>query len=200
MMIKLAFALVAATALATAAQAVPYNYQLTGWNPNTGTVDPSKYTANFVLESTATPNGPIIANQSFRFNGVTINYTLPNSVTPYTDNGPFDGPTFSVNTNGFSGGVNIIRLDQAGNFGNGIFLYGPQLFTGTTANPVLSLGTFLLSDIQPPFSGSPLQVNYRLVVSQVAAIPESSTWAMMIGGFGLLGAGLRRRSVRVRFA
>lgn len=199
-MMKLALALVAATALTSAANAAQYRYDLTGWNPTTSTVDPSKYTANFVIEAANAPNGPVLPNQNFRYSGLTINYTLPNGSPTYTDNGINDGATFNVNGNGFSGGVNITRLDQAGNFGNGIFLYGPQLFMGSTSNPVLSLGTFFLSDIQPPFSTSQLQVNYRLVVSQVAAVPESSTWAMMIGGFGLLGAGLRRRSVRVRFA
>ena len=32
------------------------------------------------------------------------------------------------------------------------------------------------------------------------AIPEPATWAMMIGGFALAGAGLRRRATTVRFA
>lgn len=30
-----------------------------------------------------------------------------------------------------------------------------------------------------------------------AAVPEASTWAMMLAGFGLIGMGLRRRPVRV---
>jgi hypothetical protein len=33
-----------------------------------------------------------------------------------------------------------------------------------------------------------------------AAVPEPATWAMMVGGFGLVGAALRRRKVSVRFA
>ena len=33
-----------------------------------------------------------------------------------------------------------------------------------------------------------------------AAVPEPATWAMMIGGFALVGAGLRRRKAAVRFA
>jgi hypothetical protein len=32
------------------------------------------------------------------------------------------------------------------------------------------------------------------------AIPEPSTWAMMLGGFALVGASLRRRKLSVRFA
>lgn len=34
----------------------------------------------------------------------------------------------------------------------------------------------------------------------VTAVPEPATWAMMIGGFGLIGASLRRRSTKVSFA
>ncbi|RYY11664.1 MAG: PEP-CTERM sorting domain-containing protein, partial [Alphaproteobacteria bacterium] len=31
-------------------------------------------------------------------------------------------------------------------------------------------------------------------------VPEPMTWAMMILGFGVVGASMRRRSVRVSFA
>lgn len=34
----------------------------------------------------------------------------------------------------------------------------------------------------------------------VAPVPEPATWALMIGGFALLGAGLRRRRIAVSFA
>jgi hypothetical protein len=33
-----------------------------------------------------------------------------------------------------------------------------------------------------------------------AAVPEAGTWAMMLGGFGLMGAAMRRRRVSVKFA
>ena len=33
-----------------------------------------------------------------------------------------------------------------------------------------------------------------------AAVPEPATWAMMIGGMGVVGGSLRRRSTKVRFA
>lgn len=34
----------------------------------------------------------------------------------------------------------------------------------------------------------------------VAAVPEPATWALMIGGFGLTGAAMRRRSAKLAFA
>lgn len=39
-----------------------------------------------------------------------------------------------------------------------------------------------------------------LVLRTVAAVPEPANWAMMIGGFGLIGAELRRRKGIVRLA
>lgn len=35
---------------------------------------------------------------------------------------------------------------------------------------------------------------------QAAAVPEAATWAMMVGGFGLIGATVRRRRVSFNFA
>ncbi len=42
--------------------------------------------------------------------------------------------------------------------------------------------------------------NLTITGAATAAVPESATWAMMIVGFGLTGAVLRRRSVRVALA
>lgn len=171
--------------------AAPLLFTITGLQPNT-------YSASFTLDTAASPS-ITLPGQSVRYNGLTINYMLPGGSAVFTDNGPFDGAVFRT-AGQESGGFNVTRLDQAGNFGNGIFLYGPQIFSGTTANPVFAPGSFDLSDIQPPFSTSPLQVNYRLVISDpTAAVPEPASWAMMIGGFGLVGATLRtrRRAVRI---
>jgi hypothetical protein len=37
-------------------------------------------------------------------------------------------------------------------------------------------------------------------ITATAAVPESASWAMMLGGFGLLGGALRRRRASIRFA
>lgn len=46
--------------------------------------------------------------------------------------------------------------------------------------------------------------NLRIVASDlkgdVGSVPEPASWAMMISGFALVGAGLRRKGLRVRFA
>jgi hypothetical protein len=43
-------------------------------------------------------------------------------------------------------------------------------------------------------------VNMRIDRLTLAAVPESSTWMMMIAGFGFVGAGLRRRAARKRLS
>ena len=42
-------------------------------------------------------------------------------------------------------------------------------------------------------------VQFSGVVASVAAVPEPATWAMMIAGFGLAGAALRRRAPKVTY-
>ena len=46
------------------------------------------------------------------------------------------------------------------------------------------------------------QVRIGGIANVPAAVPEPATWAMMLAGFGLMGAGMRRRKAetRVRFA
>src|SRR6185312_6500901 len=63
---------------------------------------------------------------------------------------------------------------------------GPDLFTGNPADPVFTLGSFNLSN---PFFGQ----NDVLTISAVAAVPELSTWAMMILGFASVGFVAYRR-------
>lgn len=46
-----------------------------------------------------------------------------------------------------------------------------------------------------PFNNNPREVSH-LAFFGTLAVPEPSTWAMMIGGFGLLGAAARRRKER----
>ena len=53
---------------------------------------------------------------------------------------------------------------------------GPPLFTGTSANPVFDLGTFNLTSL----SDGPATIT-------ISAVPEPSTWAMMILGFAGIG-------------
>lgn len=48
-------------------------------------------------------------------------------------------------------------------------------------------------------AGAKIQLD-NINVTAISAVPEPATWAMMIGGFGMIGASFRRRRTTVRFA
>jgi hypothetical protein len=60
---------------------------------------------------------------------------------------------------------------------------GATLYTGTTLNPTLITGNFLVAQFDDDTSFATLKVTD----TSVAAVPEASTWAMMILGFMGLG-------------
>ena len=66
---------------------------------------------------------------------------------------------------------------------------GPQLYDGPVDAPRFKIGTFALDGLGTPG-------DFTL---QIAYVPEPASWAMMIAGFGLAGAALRRRATSVRF-
>lgn len=45
-----------------------------------------------------------------------------------------------------------------------------------------------------------LNVGVAATAAAVGAVPEPATWAMLIGGFGLIGGAMRRRTAKVSFA
>ena len=68
-------------------------------------------------------------------------------------------------------------------------IYGYQLFNGTT---VVASGT-----LDPGGANNSATATF----AAANAVPEPATWAMMIGGFGLIGAAARRRTrANVTFA
>ena len=56
---------------------------------------------------------------------------------------------------------------------------------------------FLVRDDGVPLA---LRVDGLTATEATAAVPEPASWAMMVGGFGLVGGALRRRARTVRFA
>jgi len=49
-------------------------------------------------------------------------------------------------------------------------------------------------------SGTQSLTTYAQVGTGAGAVPEPASWAMMLGGFGLVGGAMRRRKAAVRFA
>lgn len=83
--------------------------------------------------------------------------------------------------------------------------YGDKLFDGDLYSPL-----FLPTDGSRGSTSSPWtlidgnDVEYTFTIEDcgcdpVAAVPEPATWGMMIAGFGIMGAALRSRRLRVSF-
>ena len=75
---------------------------------------------------------------------------------------------------------------------------------GTTEDFYFTFNPFTLKTWDLAYSEIGLAVKHstgaNLTLAAVAAVPESATWAMMIAGFAMVGASLRRRRTAVRFA
>jgi PEP-CTERM motif len=70
-------------------------------------------------------------------------------------------------------------------------LSGATLFSGPLATPTFTPGRF---ELRNPFFRQAITID----VSQAAgAVPEPASWAMLIAGFGLIGAAARRQRLRI---
>lgn len=67
----------------------------------------------------------------------------------------------------------------------------------TSADPVASIGTVILQGYN---SGTNYSITWDNLNATSSAVPESATWMMLIGGFGMVGGAMRRRRTSVAFA
>lgn len=108
------------------------------------------------------------------------------------------------------GGAIIITTAQKFIFGAGgydeygrYFLYGLTLDSKELSDRVLDNGFLIVTDGRATFLYNDLQsieINKSLLVFPKISnlyLPEPGTWAMMICGFALVGASMRRRAVAV---
>jgi hypothetical protein len=106
----------------------------------------------------------------------------------YDVNGIFAGVPDKADLSFFSGGGMAIVQGPS-------FLFygdGPKIYTGTEAAPIFAPGSWSLTS---DFGAA------RLTLSTTPpAVPEPMSWALMIAGFVLAGAALRRQRVRLAFA
>lgn len=103
------------------------------------------------------------------------------------------GQTFTFGDGNANGGIGPISP------GNGYFRDAATSFansTGYLANFTLAsagtVGFFIYDDFLSDNSGG--------ISLSIAAVPEPASWAMMVSGFGLLGAALRRQRKTAAFA
>ncbi|MFN3590689.1 MAG: PEPxxWA-CTERM sorting domain-containing protein [Thermaurantiacus sp.] len=116
---------------------------------------------------------------------------MPDSFTALQTNffnvsGTFNGEPGVAALINFGGQPGIAALNITGTSLGFTQFSGPRLFQGPTSNPVFVAGTFQLNSIVSGRS--------TLTISELpSAVPEASTWAMLIAGFGFVGWAMRRR-------
>lgn len=123
--------------------------------------------ANFVGSSELTSSDPVTP-------GFTDDASLSNLVFTYV------GPDFR-----FPGGP-LDSLDING-------LGARSTFSSTTVDAFFSQ-TVKNNGTQPGGSGTTVFTLGQATTPALAGIPEPATWAMFLGGFGLLGGAMRRRT------
>lgn len=127
--------------------------------------------------------------------------------------------TDTITLTNFTGGVYGVGGNFFGSDINGSFAAGSVTLTATDASGTqthtivgASTGSFLgfvsdtgvtnvtLAAVQPNSNFLWPTANNVILGGQLAPVPEPATWAMMIAGFGLIGASMRRKIATVRFA
>lgn len=139
-----------------------------------------------------------VTNVLFGAGPATIAFQLTNPLpTIPIDNGPL---------------VNVALLERDVAFAVADSLFSNFIGTGTIEafgssrtqfSGTLSGADYIPYDVVPSDAGTfvDMTIAYSYTPSAAAAVPEPAAWAMMIGGFGMIGAALRRRRApTVRFA
>lgn len=116
--------------------------------------------------------------------GNTLNSDPVYNLTLRFDTGQSLTGLYTVATNSFSAGRSLVSGGRT--FSLIEFSYTRKLADVVRANVATSGG-----------DGNDYNGNFR-ISSAAGAVPEPATWALMLGGFGLVGASMRRRSRRSR--
>lgn len=125
----------------------------------------------------------------------------------FADFGTFEIPGVWQTLTGFDGFINGVEgADSARrlegptvglDFGSTFFATDPDAGPNALLNPGETSAIFLVQVRAPSFKLGTFTVQDGLVVRGIGfapTVPEPTTWAMMLGGFGLLGAAARRSS------
>lgn len=113
----------------------------------------------------------------------------------------------SVDLGDFNADPDLLFLEafNAGNTSIGFTSFNNPASAQTMTTLSLSVANIkyaIFGGRPPSLSGNSVYAdNVRFELNAAAAVPEASTWALMLAGFGIVGAALRRRrSVSVSFA
>lgn len=159
-----------------------------------------------VLDINGTGSAGLITSlAAFSFNAgdlVTLNFDLGGSQRG--DTGDIFNTSFlfggATAYSGLSGGGLFSGLTGSGNTSsltNSVFVPGTSPFTSSFVSFLAeSAGTLRFSFGSPSQDNmGPLVDNIGLNISQTPVVPEPSTWAMMLVGFGAIGFAMRRQKV-----
>ncbi len=154
------------------------NYTLFLSSPNPGDyLNPNSENISFTV-----PNGPsrVLLTGEGYFPNNTLNSDPSYNLTLDFDGGQSLTGLYTVATNSFIGGSSITS-------GGRTFSLAEFSFTRNLANVVSP-------NVANP-GGDPNDYNGNFRISSVAGnVPEPASWALMIAGFGLTGAAMRRRA------
>jgi len=162
----LAFAAVAAASmLSSPAQAIVLNYSLTG-----------DYTATWKFN---TEQLPADAQPGFGiiYDGIKGSYEAP----------LIDIAELCFFNDAIGGGI---QLNTPGTFDGVVSLAGQQIYSGPESAPTFLTGTFaflgydVINEVVDPS---------RSYTLRVSVAPEPETWSILLLGFGLVGASMRRQ-------
>ena len=144
---------------------------------------------------------------NFSGQGRTASGTFTTSDTPAVARGGYS----AVAITGISGMINGLTITGLNGFtgsDNLYYLTGPAFLDGSGVGFTASNGTqtsLFYQDSAPSYRITTLTGGFAsgfvTASSSPAAVPEAATWAMMISGFGAVGAAMRRRrQLRTSFA
>ena len=133
------------------------------------------YSADFFLDSSPTPDNYANGNGFVLWDRPGFPDTMFGVADLYFFNAASGG---GMEIDDFYAGLTLLVTD------------GSQLYSGLEGAPTFLTGTFAMAQYQGPG-------HYSLTISATTSgVPEPATWAMMVGGFGLMGATLRRRGYK----
>ena len=157
--------------------------------------------------------GPF-ANLYFGLNGAGTNFGL--EIAPAAGGSPArvnafipqNGSKVAVDPSLFSAVASADGLNFEFSLSNSLFTtqlaglaYLPgQTFPTTGGNVRVNLSQSFGYAVAGGATYGPNRLGVVTIGGAVDAVPEPATWAMMIGGFGLIGGAMRRRSTKVSFA